>query len=85
MSIRSRLGDFLFDFLFPSKAAVLEAAEDQLVDAALACERARIATAEVANALYHFRATIDALPVNLTAPQGDPRQSGLFDAHHPDA
>jgi hypothetical protein len=58
MSIRSRIGDFLFRLLFPQQAALLDDCHDQLVDTAVACEQAREAMMEANTALNNLRETI---------------------------
>ena len=59
MSIRSRIGDFLFRLLFPHQAALLDACHDQLVDTAVACEQAREAMMGAATAVNNLRETFD--------------------------
>jgi hypothetical protein len=59
MSIRSRIGDFLFHLLFPQQAALLDACHDQLVDSAVACEQAREAMMEANTTLGSLRETIE--------------------------
>ena len=59
MSIRSRIGDFLFRLLFPQQAALLDACHDQLVDAAVACEQAREAMMGATTALNSLRETLE--------------------------
>ena len=58
MSIRSRIGDFLFRLLFPHQAALLDACHDQLCDAAVACQQAKEAVEEVEAALHSFGETL---------------------------
>jgi hypothetical protein len=58
MSIRSRIGDFLFHLLFPQQAALLDACHDQLVDSAIACQQAREAMVEANTALNNLGETI---------------------------
>lgn len=60
MSIRSRIGDFLFALLFPRQAKALEEVEDQLVDSAVACERARVAALDAQQAIADFRPAMEA-------------------------
>ena len=58
MSIRSRIGDFMFHLLFPQQAALLDACHDQLVDSAVACQQAREAMMEANTALKSLEEAI---------------------------
>ncbi len=58
MSIRSRIGDFLFRLMFPQQADLLDTCHDQLVDSAIACEQAREAMMEVNATINGLRETI---------------------------
>ena len=58
MSIRSRIGDFLFRLFFPNQAALLDACYDQLCDAAVSCQQAKEAVEEVETVLHRLGETI---------------------------
>ena len=71
MTIRSRIGDWLFRALFPAQAALIETAEDELVDAALAHARTRQALDDAKQALAETRSLLETtrtLVARLTGP-----------------
>ena len=59
MTIRSRIGDYLFRALFPNQAAALDFAEDAITDAAIAQVRAQAAVDATRRALAEVRPVLD--------------------------
>lgn len=71
MTIRSRIGDYLFRLLFPNQADALERMEDELVDAAVASIRAKSAVDDTRLALSGVKDVLDStrdLVARLTGP-----------------
>lgn len=61
MTIRSRIGDYLFRVLFPEQARALDNVEVELVQAATTSLRAKAAVDDARRAVTELRHAMDAL------------------------